>query len=187
MANGNAAPHQESAGGTRDSFSPGLSAQKPADLAPWRVRSPAQPVDVDLEILGCLLDFPELLEDPIAQEAMNDLTGPPALAAAMLLQAQKSGQEFSRDVIEILAQLPEPLHTFAAERLASPHYEQRETARAVLVQNAQKLKWRELSRRTAQVVEALHRSERIGDTAAEDALLREINRRAREKHGLKEG
>jgi DNA primase len=156
-------------------------------LAPWRVRSAAEPADVDLEILGCFLDFPELLEDPAGEEAMRDLSGPPALAAAALLQAQKSGQQISQDVLEILAQVPAPLHTFAAERLASPLHEQREIARAVLVQNAQKLKWRELSRRKAQVVEALHRSERIGDTAAEDALLREINRRAREKHGLKEG
>jgi DNA primase len=161
--------------------------RRPADLAPWRVRSPAEPLDVDLEILGCFLDFPDLLFDPAGEEVMNGLSGPPALAAGALLQAQKSGQEISQDVLEFLAHVPDPLHTFAAERLASPHYEQRETARAVLVQNAQKLKWRELSRRKAQVVEALHRSERTGDTAAEDALLREINRRAREKHGLKEG
>ena len=165
----------------------GAPSQSPAELAPWRVRSTAAPVEVDLEILGCFLDFPDLLEDPAGEEAMMGLSGPPALAAAALLQAQKSGQQISQDVLEILAQVPDPLHTFAAERLASPLHEHREIARAVLVQNAQKLKWRELSRRKAQVVEALHRSERIGDTAAEDALLREINRRAREKHGLKEG
>jgi DNA primase len=167
--------------------SSGAPARSPAELAPWRVRSPAEPLEVDLEILGCFLDFPDLLEDPAGEDAMRDLSGPPAVAAGVLCQAQKSGQQISQDVLEILAQVPDPLHTFAAERLASPHYEHRETARAVLVQNAQKLKWRELSQRKAQVVEALHRSERIGDTAAEDALLREINRRAREKHGLKEG
>jgi DNA primase len=162
-------------------------AQRPADLSPWRVRSPAEPLEVDLEILGCFLDFPDLLEDPVAEEAMKELSGPHALAAAALLQAQKSGQQIGQDVLEILAQVPDALHTFAAERLASPLHEQREIARAVLVQNAQKLKWRELSRRKAQVVEALQRIERTGETAAEDALLREINRRAREKHGLKEG
>jgi DNA primase len=165
----------------------GPPARSPAELAPWRVRSSAEPVEVDLEILGCFLDFPDLLEDPAGEEAMRDLSGPPALAASALLQAQKSGQQISQDVLEILAQVPAALHTFAAERLASPIHEHREIARAVLVQNAQKLKWRELSRRKAQVVEALHRIERTGETAAEDALLREINRRAREKHGLKEG
>jgi DNA primase len=105
----------------------------------------------------------------------------------VLHQAQKSGQQISQDVLEILAQVPAPLHTFAAERLASPHYEHRETARAVLVSNAQKLKWRGHSRQKAEAIEKLHRIERTGETAAEDAVLREINRRAREKHGLKEG
>ena len=44
-----------------------------------------------------------------------------------------------------------------------------------------------LSKQKAQVVEALHRIERMGDPGAEDALLRERNRRVREKRGLKEG
>jgi DNA primase len=56
-----------------------------------------------------------------------------------------------------------------------------------LVSNARKLKRLGLSRQKAQVVEALHRIERTGDRTAEDALLREMDRRAREKHGLKEG
>jgi DNA primase len=165
----------------------GTRAPSPADLAPWRVRSTAQPVDVDLEILGCFLDFPDLLEDPIAEEAMKDLSGPPAVAAGVLCQAQKSGQQIRLDVLEILAQVPAPLHTFAAERLASPHYEHRETARAVLVQNAQKLKRREFSRQKADAIDDIRRSERTGDTAAADAVLRNLERRAREKHGLKEG
>ena len=164
-----------------------LRPPRPADLAPWRVRSAAQPVEVDLEIFGCFLDFPDLLFDPEGEEAMNGLSGPPALAAAALLQAQKSGQQISQGVLEFLAQVPAPLHTFAAERLASPHYEHRETARAVLVQNAQKLKRREFSRQKADAIDDIRRSERTGDTAAADAVLRNLERRAREKHGLKEG
>jgi DNA primase len=105
----------------------------------------------------------------------------------VLCQAQKSGQQISQDVLEILAQVPDPLHTFAAERLASPHYEHRETARAVLLQNAQKLRRREFSRHKAEAIDDLRRSERTGDTAAADAVLRNLERRAREKHGLKEG
>jgi DNA primase len=165
----------------------GTAVQNPADLAPWRVRSTAQPLEVDLEILGCFLDFPELLEEPVAEETMRDLSGPPAVAAGVLYQAQKSGQQIKLDVLEILAQVPAPLHTFAAERLASPHYEHRETARAVLVQNAQKLKRREFSRQKADAIDDIRRSERTGDIAAADAVLRNLERRAREKHGLKEG
>jgi DNA primase len=165
----------------------GPSSPRPADLAPWRVRSPAEPLDVDLEILGCFLDFPDLLLDPVGEEAMRDLSGPPAVAAGVLCQAQKSGQQIGPDVLEILAQVPAPLHTFAAERLASPHHEHRETARAVLVQNAQKLKRREFSRQKADAIDDIRRSERTGDTAAAFTVLRNLERRAREKHGLKEG
>jgi len=53
-----------------------------------------------------------------------------------------------------------------------------------LLSNAQKLKRLGLSREKAQAVEALHRIGRAGDAAAEDALLRELERRARERHGL---
>jgi DNA primase len=88
------------------------------------------------------------------------------------------------DVVEVLAHLPGSIHTFAASRLASPRYERREEAIQELLRNAQKLKRVGLSREKAQVVEALHRIERTGDPAAEDALLRELARRARERHGL---
>jgi len=151
-----------------------VAARSPAELAPWRVRSPSAPADVDLEILGCFLDFPELLEDPAGEEAMRDLSGPPALAASTLLRAQKSGQQISQDVLEILAQLPEPLHTFAAERLASPRHEHRDEAKGVLVSNARKLKRRRLSEQKAQVAEVLHRIERTGENAAGEGLLREL-------------
>jgi DNA primase len=184
---GHAGPSEDTARGRTGPTAGGPPAVRPADLAPHRVRSAAEPLEVDLEILGCFLDFPELLEDPIAEEAMNELSGAPALAASALLRAQKSGQQIGQDVLEILAQVPEPLHTFAAERLASPLHEQREIARAVLVQNAQKLKRREFSRHKAEAIDDLRRSERTGDTAAIDAVLRNLERRAREKHGLKEG
>jgi hypothetical protein len=57
----------------------------------------------------------------------------------------------------------------------------------VLVQNAQKLKRREFSRHKAEAIDDLRRSERTGDIAAADAVLRNLERRARVKHGLKEG
>jgi DNA primase len=140
--------------------------------------------------LGCFLDFPDLLDDPAAEEAIRELEGDAALAAAAISShklGQKAGQEIGQDVFEILAHVPASIHTFAARRLASPRHEHREEARGELVSNAQKLKRLGLSRQKAQVVEALHRIERTGDRVAEDALLREMDRRAREKHGLKEG
>ncbi len=160
---------------------------RPARVAP----ASAAPNPVGLAILGCFLDFPDLLNEPEGEVAIRELAGDPALGVAAIANAQKAGQEagqkFGHDGIEILAYLPAAIHTFAAQRLASPRHEQREDAKHELVSNAQKLKQQGLSKQKAQVVEALHRIERMGDPGAEDALLRERNRRVREKRGLKEG
>jgi DNA primase len=161
------------------------------DNTPWRARSRDRRVEIGLEMVGCVLDFPDLLNDVDVDEALHELEGDAALAAAGLAaeqkKGQKTGQKFGQDVLEVLAQLPMPIHTFAAQRIAAPVHELREDAKRELVSNARKLKRLGLSRQKAHVVEALHRVERTGDRAAEDALLREMDRRAREKHGLKEG
>ena len=161
------------------------------NLAPWRVRSTTDTQNLDLRVLGCFLDFPDLLEEEMGIAAMRELEGDAALAASALISAQvsaqKSGQQISQDVLEILAQLPASLHTFAAERLASPLHQQRDDAREELVKNTGKLKRRGLSREKAELIEALHQFERTGESAAAVASLGEINRRARETHGLKEG
>jgi DNA primase len=160
-----------------------------SNLTPWRARSRDRRTEIALAMFGCLLDFPDLLTD--AEEAIRELEGDAALGAAALhaqqKTGQKAGQKFGQDVLEILAHLPTSIHTFAAHRLAAPVHELQEDARRELVSNARKLKRLGLSRQKAHVVEALHRIERTGDRVAEDALLREMDRRAREKHGLKEG
>jgi DNA primase len=192
------------------------------DSSPWRARSRDQKYEIGLAILGCFLDFPDLIHEADSEEAIQQLEGDVALAVATFSSSnattgdasfapsppttgasaredgphtsrsasstsQEAGQKISADVLEILAHVPASIHTFAAQRLSSPRHEHREEARLELVSNAQKLKRLGLSRQKAQVVEALHRIERTGDRAAEDALLREMDRRAREKHGLKEG
>jgi DNA primase len=144
-----------------------------------------------LAILGCFLDFPDLLNEPAGEDAIRELEGDAALGVAAIANAQKAGQEagqkFGQDGLEILAHLPATIHTFAAQRLASPRHEHREDARYELVWNAQKLKQQGLSKHETQVIEALHRIDRTGDQGAADALLREMVSRAREKRGLKEG
>jgi hypothetical protein len=141
--------------------------------------------------LGCFLDFPDLLDEGEIDDAIRELEGDAALAVAAIASlqetGQKTGQKFSQDVLEILAQMPPSFHTCAAQRLASPRHEQREDAKRELVSNAQKLRQQRLSQHKTQVVEDLHRIERTGDPGAEDALLLEHYRRVREKRGLKEG
>jgi DNA primase len=170
-----------------------------ADTTPWRARSRDQRQEIGLSILGCFLDFPELLDDPTSEEAIRELEGDAALAAAAIASttpmratsgdasSQKAGQEIGQDVLEILAHVPASIHTFAAQRLASPVHEHRDDARMELVKNTQKLKEHGFSRHETQVIEALHRIDRTGDPTGGDFLLRELVRRAREKRGLKEG
>jgi len=168
-----------------------------AEVSPWRARSRDQQGEIGLAILGCFLDFPDLLDDPTTEEAIRHLEGETALAAAAIssrfgsihrhVGSQEAGQEINADALEILAQLPASIHTFAAERLASPVHEHREDARLELVKNTQKLKELGFTRHETQVIEALHRIDRTGDPTGGDLLLRELVRRAREKRGLREG
>jgi DNA primase len=180
-----------------------------SDATPWRARSRDQKYEIGLTILGCFLDFPDLIHDPGSEEAIQQLEGDVALAVATLGSAsnttsanasnpptmplspssssQEAGQKISADVLEILAHVPASIHTFAAQRLASPVHLLREDARLELVKNTQKLKEHGFTRHETQVVEALHRIDRTGDASAGDSLLRDLVRRAREKRGLQEG
>jgi len=152
------------------------------DIDPRRARITARRHEVALAVVGAFLDFPELLDDPEAAEAIDLLEGDAALVIVALRECASVSTHYAAS--EILAHVPASLHTFAAQRLAAPRHVSPDEARMELLSNAQKLKRLGLSREKAQAVEALHRIGRAGDAAAEDALLRELERRARERHGL---
>jgi hypothetical protein len=135
--------------------------------------------EIGLQVLGAFLDYLELLEDSATEEAIAHLEGDVALAVAALRQATAPGSPVH--AAEILAHLPASLHTFASRRLAAPRHEHVDSARMELQSNAHKLKRLGLSRQKAEIVEALQRVERLGDAGAEDDLLREQIRRARER------
>jgi DNA primase len=180
--------NQKPPSGVRATAADAALASPSATATPWQARSRDRRQEVALEIFGCFLDFPDLIDDPEAADGAAMLEGDVALAVAALRQVmQTAGQGSEEYIVEILAHLPESIHTFAARRLAAPRHGEREEARVELVSNAQKLKRLGLSRQKAQVVEALFRIERTGDRAAEDALLREMDSRAREKHGQTKG
>lgn len=149
---------------------------------PWRARSNTNVVQIGLDILGCFLDFPELLRDPNLQQVFDTLEGDTALAIAALRQHWTESDPL--DITEVLAHLPGSIHTFAASRLAAPRHEHREQAEQEILRNTLKLRRLGLSRQKAQVVEALHRMERNGDPDTEFELLRDLYaRHARERAG----
>jgi DNA primase len=154
----------------------------PAPVPHDRARSRAQVEEMAHAVLGAILDYPELVDDTEVESALGVLEGDVALAVAAVRQT-RVGQK-GIYTAEFLAQIAAPIHHFAAGRLASPVFESSAEARVELLNNAGKLRRLHLKRENAAVVEQLHRSRAHGDAAEEDALLREVERRTREKLGL---
>jgi DNA primase len=149
---------------------------------PERARSRDRRLELGQEILGALLDFPELLDMPDLADAAGALQGPTAAAIAALRQLDP--EHTARNPELLLAKLPASIHPFAAARLAAPRHERVDDARSELLRNVEKLKRLELSRQKSEVMEELERIQSSGDFDREVALLREQERRARERHGL---
>ncbi|WP_434048810.1 MULTISPECIES: DNA primase [Sorangium] len=136
-------------------------------------RSRAQIQEISLEILGSILDFPELLADDEVQAALECLEGDVALA--IVTARQNFTFEMGLAASEFLAQVPAPIHSFAAGRLVSPVFEAASTAKATLLENSKKLSRQALARQKAAVMSQLQKS--TVDADAENALLRELFQR----------
>lgn len=149
---------------------------------PHRARSRDRQSDMEREVLGAFLDFPELFDDPDAPRAGSALEGDLAVALAALRQNHASG---IRDPEQLLAKLPPPIHPFALARWAAPKHERLVDAKAELVGNLRKLESRECAREKSLTVEELERAEKTGDFDEEAALLRRLFERAR--RGIERG
>lgn len=135
-------------------------------------------------MLGCILDWPELLQDAEVEDALSLTEGDIALTLA-LARRTFLGQK-AESVEEFLAKVPVSIHAFAASQLAAPSHNRLEDARTVLLKDVSKLKRLEQHRRRPEDLEAIQRAAASGDIEAEDALLRMHERRARERHGVGE-
>jgi DNA primase len=181
LSNGNAGTlrawesvvHRASAGGAS-------AAKTPMAAPPDRARSRDRRLDIGLEILGALLDFPSLLASEDVLEAISGAEGETALAIAAL--RQDPGLVANPE--HLLAKLPGSIHPFAAARLAAPRHQSMDDAKAELLGNVEKLNRLELSRHKSEVMEELTRVQAFGDFDREMALLGEQARRVRERHGL---
>ncbi len=166
-------------------------------------RSRSQYEEIAQAIVGALLDFPELLDDPEAAEAATILDGDSALALVALRQAQTahdqranagpshaehedggmSNKGIYADVF--LAQIPRSIQAFAVGRLASPLFDLVGDAKIELLGNARKLRRLSLSRENAAGMDMLHRVQAQGDVDSENALMLEAVRRAQERERLR--
>lgn len=143
---------------------------------PHRARSRDRRQELGLEVLGAILDFPELMEDAASDDAAGAIDGETAMAFAALRQAIQDGRlENPQDV---LAKLSAPIHPFALARLAAPKHERLEDAKSELVDNVKKLRSLEHKREKSDVTEELEQLQRLGDAKSEDALLRQLFEKA---------
>lgn len=149
---------------------------------PATARSRNRREDVCQQILGSLLDYPELTATPELGVGVRFIEGDYAAAIAALRQ-NWTGQEI-KNIEQVLAKMAAPIHSFARARLAAPKHERLKDARAELFANLDKLKNRTLSQQKIETLEELERAARLGDFDTELELLRAQERRARERHGL---
>jgi hypothetical protein len=142
----------------------------------------SDPTSVANEILGALLDYPELMNIDEIIEDMGVLQGDAASAFAALRQEMIANPKQIPE--QVLAKMPGSIHSFARARLAAPRHTRLEDAKKVLFGNVKILKGLELARQNVEAVEESQRAARVGDFDRELELLQESQRRARERHGL---
>jgi len=159
-----------------------LGARKDGDSGPKQAPRRSGREQIELGILGALLDYPELLGDEEVLGGVDLVEGDVAGGIAAVRQAWADGSLGNPETV--LAKLGPSIHPFASARLAAPRHESVEDARAEVLQNLDKLRRLELKRQKSEVVEELQRAASVGDFDQEMALLREHMRRARERHGL---
>lgn len=167
---GNEAPREES--------------RQPHVEPPERARSRDRRRDIARELMGAILDFPELLEDPDSVELFDLAEGNLALALLQLRQARVDGNlapGSPTHVEQVLANLPESMHAFASRRLAAPRHQTLDDARAELLGNLGQLRKLMLAREKAQTVEELHKVAASGDFEAELVLLGALSKKAKER------
>ena len=136
------------------------------------------------EVLGCILDWPELLDDAEVGDALLWL--PPTWCIDLSAGASHFLGQKADTVEEFLAKIPVSIHAFAASQLAAPRHNRLEDARTVLLKNVSKLRRLEQHRRRPEDLEAMQRAAASGDFEAELALLQMHANLARERHGVGE-
>ena len=155
-----------------------------AGASPKEARiSPKPPGSAERQaIVGCLIEWPSLLDDPEVAEELSLLEGPVVVAIASLRRAWKP-MEKKLDVDAFLREIPPGVRVLANRHLASPQQDSEGNAKVYLLDNANKLKRLLLSQEAAQITRETYRAQ--GDWDTERELLREAAERLRAKHGLK--
>ena len=132
-------------------------------------------------MIGALLDFPGLLDDPEVEEVLSLLEGLSTQTAATLGR-HRSGSEIV-DVSAFLQEIPQETRAFVSGRLAQPEHSSIKDAKGNLLDNAEQLR----SRLSADEHDEMVRQQRrlSGDFEAESELAAQASEQARRKHKIK--
>ncbi len=149
---------------------------------PRRRRPPMGEHLLALEMLGCVIEYPEILEYTDVNDGINEVEGQ-IVHVFKLARDVRNVPKFDWEE-SFLAHLQPSIHDFAAQRLAVPRLEDAAQARSEFLWNAQKLKRLNLAREHAQVVRDIHQAGAQGDVQEENELLLEAVRRHKERLGL---
>jgi DNA primase len=158
---------------------PRAQAASPKDA---RIRPKIPGSEYRQAIVGCLVEWPSLLDDADVGEELSLLEGPVVMAIASLRRAWKSDSK-ALDVDRFLEEIPPAVRALAISHLSRPEQESEANAKGYLLDNANKLKRLLLSQEAAQITRETYRAQ--GDWDQERELLREAAERLRAKHGLK--
>ncbi len=137
------------------------------------------------EIVGALIEFPELLDDEEVSSHLDLLEGLAVTALTALRRATfvaPSGSK-SLDSQLFLDQIPVSLQAFASARLAAPEHETEKQARETLINNLTKLRKLVLSREHHAISREAHAAE--GDWERTIELARDAQTRVRLLQGIK--
>jgi DNA primase len=161
------------------------------------VREPGAPERA--EIVGALIEFPELIDDPEVRGFLSLLEGASARTVAAISDSIRivlsppseplsdpggvALPQKSLDSGSFLAQIPPPIQAFASERLAAPHHDSRDDAKVHLLENAQKLRRVVLGREANDLAREQYKA--TGDWQVETELAREAAKRVGQRLGVR--
>jgi DNA primase len=161
------------------------------------VREPGAPERA--EIVGALIEYPELLDDPEVRGVFSLLEGASARTVAAISDSIRivvsppsdpgsdgGGSALPQKTLDsgsFLAQIPPPIQAFASERLAAPHHDSRDDAKVHLLDNAQKLRRVVLGREADDLAREQYKA--TGDWQTETELAREAADRVRQRLGVR--
>lgn len=147
-----------------------------------RVKPPARPGSEERRaIVEAIVDFPALLDDSETQEVLPLLEGESArivAAMARCLRANERGEKVL-DSAEFLAQMPEPIHSFASARLAAPTHETIGEARETLTNAKKRLREINVAREASEL--AREQQKVAGDWESEVELLQQAKELVRKR------